>query len=276
MHELSQQIAQALEVIRSQWSGRPRAGIILGTGLGSIAAAIQTEAKIDYGQLPHFPRSTTVGHAGQLVCGRIQGVPVAAMEGRFHAYEGYSHRQIAFPVRVMRALGAELLIVSNACGGLNPQYRLGDIMVIEDHINLMLGNPLIGTNDDSLGPRFPDMSRPYDPLLIDQVLEIARRENFVAHKGVYVGVTGPNLETRAEYRFLRGIGADVVGMSTVPEVLAAVHGGMRVLGLSVVTDMCLPDALKPANIEEILNVAAGAEPKLRAIVLGVLARQSNA
>jgi purine-nucleoside phosphorylase len=276
MHELSQQIAQALEVIRSQWSGRPRAGIILGTGLGSIAAAIQTEAKIDYGQLPHFPRSTTVGHAGQLVCGRIQGVPVAAMEGRFHAYEGYSHRQIAFPVRVMRALGAELLIVSNACGGLNPQYRLGDIMVIEDHINLMLGNPLIGTNDDSLGPRFPDMSRPYDPLLIDQVLEIARRENFVAHKGVYVAVTGPNLETRAEYRFLRGIGADVVGMSTVPEVLAAVHGGMRVLGLSVVTDMCLPDALKPANIEEILNVAAGAEPKLRAIVLGVLARQSNA
>jgi purine-nucleoside phosphorylase len=276
MHELSQQIAQALEVIRSQWSGRPRAGIILGTGLGSIAAAIQTEAKIDYGQLPHFPRSTTVGHAGQLVCGRIQGVPVAAMEGRFHAYEGYSHRQIAFPVRVMRALGAELLIVSNACGGLNPQYRLGDIMVIEDHINLMLGNPLIGTNDDSLGPRFPDMSRPYDPLLIDQVLEIARRENFGAHKGVYVAVTGPNLETRAEYRFLRGIGADVVGMSTVPEVLAAVHGGMRVLGLSVVTDMCLPDALKPANIEEILNVAAGAEPKLRAIVLGVLARQSNA
>jgi purine-nucleoside phosphorylase len=276
MHELSQQIAQALEVIRSQWTGRPRVGIILGTGLGSIAAAIQTEAKIDYAQLPHFPRSTTVGHAGQLVCGRIQGVPVAAMEGRFHAYEGYSHRQIAFPVRVMRALGAELLIVSNACGGLNPQYRLGDIMVIEDHINLMLGNPLIGANDEMLGPRFPDMSRPYDPALIDQVLEIARRENFVAHKGVYVAVTGPNLETRAEYRFLRGIGADVVGMSTVPEVLAAVHGGMRVLGLSVVTDMCLPDALKPANIEEILNVAAGAEPKLRAIVLGVLARQSNA
>jgi purine-nucleoside phosphorylase len=275
MQELSEQIAQAAETIRSQWKGVPRAGIILGTGLGSIAEQIQTEATIDYAAIPHFPRSTVVSHAGQLVCGRLQGVPVAAMEGRFHAYEGYSHRQITFPVRVMRALGAELLIVSNACGGLNPQFRLGDIMVIEDHINLMLGNPLVGPNDDALGPRFPDMSRPYDPELIDRTLEIARRENFAAHKGVYAAVTGPNLETRAEYRFLRAAGADAVGMSTVPEVLVAVHGGMRVLGLSVITDMCLPDALKPGEIGEILRVAAGAEPKLRAIVLGILAREAN-
>lgn len=252
---------------------RTRAGIILGTGLGSIAGHIQTEAKIDYSSIPHFPRSTAIGHAGQLVCGRLQGLPVVAMEGRFHAYEGYSHRQIAFPVRAMRALGAELLIVSNACGGLNPQYRLGDIMVIEDHINLMLGNPLIGANEDALGPRFPDMCRPYNAELIDLALEIARRENFAAHKGVYAAVTGPNLETRAEYR-LRTIGADAVGMLTVPEVLVAVHGGMRVLGLSVITDMCLPDALKPAQIEDILQVAAGAEPKLRAIVLGILAREA--
>ena len=270
MIELSSQIAEAADAIRVRWKGAPRVGIILGTGLGSVADRIETEAKFDYSTIPHFPRSTSVSHAGQLVCGRLQGVPIVAMEGRFHAYEGYSHRQVTFPVRVMKALGAELLIVSNACGGLNPNYRLGDIMVIDDHINLMLGNPLIGVNDDALGPRFPDMSRPYDPKLIDLALEIARRENFAAHKGVYVGVTGPNLETRAEYRFLRTIGADVVGMSTVPEVIVAVHAGMRVLGLSVVTDLCLPDALKPAQIEEILAVAASAEPKLRAIVLGMM------
>jgi purine-nucleoside phosphorylase len=275
MQELTQQIAQAVEAIRSQWTGKPRAGIILGTGLGSIAGQIQTEATIDYSLIPHFPNSTTLSHKGQMVCGRLQGLPVVAMEGRFHAYEGYSHAQITFPVRVMKALGAELLIVSNACGGLNPQFGLGDIMVIEDHINLMLGNPLIGPNDESLGPRFPDMSRPYDPKLINQALEIARRENFAAHKGVYAAVTGPNLETRAEYRFLRTIGSDAVGMSTVPEVLVAVHGGMRVLGLSVITDMCMPDALKPASIEEIIKIAAIAEPKLRAIVLGIVAHEAK-
>ncbi|MGA2258326.1 MAG: purine-nucleoside phosphorylase, partial [Thermoguttaceae bacterium] len=211
---------------------------------------------------------------GQLVCGHLDGAAVLAMEGRFKFYEGYSYAQITFPVRVMRALGAELLIVSNACGGMNPQYAQGDIMVIEDHINLMNGNPLIGVNDDRLGPRFPDMCAPYDRKLIDRALSIARKENFMAHKGVYVAVTGPNLETRAEYRFLRMIGADVVGMSTVPEVLVAVHSGMRVLGLSIVTDMCLPDALKPANIQEILATAAEAEPKLRKIVLGVVAGEA--
>ena len=276
MRDLAAQIAEAADVIRAHWGGRPHAGIILGTGLGSVAGQIQTEATLDYASIPHFPRSTTVGHAGQLVCGVLQGLPVVAMEGRFHAYEGYSQRQITFPIRVMRALGAELLVVSNACGGMNPHYSQGDIVVIDDHINLMGDNPLIGENDDALGPRFPDMCRPYDPVLIRRALEIARRENFVAHRGVYVGVTGPNLETRAEYRFLRAIGADVVGMSTVPEVLVAVHAGMRVLGLSIVTNVCLPDSLKPANIEEIIATANEAEPKLRKIVLGVLAQEAGA
>jgi purine-nucleoside phosphorylase len=274
MHDLAAEILEAVDAIRPHWPGEPRVGIILGTGLGSVAQQIDQEAALDYEAIPHFPRSTAVSHAGQLVCGRLQGVPLVAMEGRFHAYEGYTYRQITFPVRVMKALGAGLLIVSNACGAMNPHYAQGDIMIIDDHINLMNGNPLIGVNDDNLGPRFPDMSAPYDPLLIRRALQIARREDFVAHKGVYAAMTGPNLETRAEYRFLRTLGADVVGMSTVPEVIVAVHAGMRVLGLSIVTDMCLPDALKPANIEEILATAAEAEPKLRKIVLGILAAEA--
>jgi purine-nucleoside phosphorylase len=276
MQELAAQIAQATDVIRAHWGGRPRAGIVLGTGLGSLAGHIQTEATLDYAAIPHFPRSTSLSHMGQLVCGTLQGMPVVAMAGRFHAYEGYTHRQITFPIRVMRALGAELLVVSNACGGMNPHYSQGDIVVIDDHINLMNDNPLVGQNDDSLGPRFPDMCRPYDPVLIRRALEIARHENFVAHRGVYAAVTGPNLETRAEYRFLRTIGADVVGMSTVPEVIVAIHAGMRVLGLSIVTDVCFPDSLKPANIEDIIATANDAEPKLRKIVLGVLAQEASA
>ncbi|NLS93844.1 MAG: purine-nucleoside phosphorylase [Planctomycetaceae bacterium] len=275
MKELVGQIQEASKAIRQRWSGTPRVGIILGTGLGSLAAQIQTEAVFDYEDIPHFPRSTAISHTGQLVCGVLEGVTVVAMEGRFHAYEGYTHRQITFPVRVMKALGVDLLIVSNACGGMNPQHAKGDILVIEDHINLMNGNPLIGVNDDSLGPRFPDMVAPYDPDLIEAALEIARKENFAAHKGVYVAVTGPNLETRAEYRFLRAIGADVVGMSTVPEVIVAVHAGMRVLGLSIITDQCLPDALQPVDIDDILATAAKAEPNLRKIVLGILKRESR-
>lgn len=274
MLHLAAQIDETARTIRGTWSGKAHAGIILGTGLGSLAGQIKVEAAFDYADLPHFPRSTAISHAGRLVCGRIEGISVVAMEGRFHAYEGYSYQQITFPVRVMKALGAGLLIVSNACGGMNPQYARGDVMVIEDHINLLGANPLIGVNDDRLGPRFPDMCRPYDPALIERALAIARREDFAAHRGVYVAVTGPNLETRAEYRFLRLIGADVVGMSTVPEVIVAVHAGMRVLGLSIVTDMCFPDALQPVNIEEILATAAAAEPNLRKIVLGVLAEES--
>lgn len=273
MH-LVENIAEAVAAIRQQWDSPAEVGIILGTGLGALAGEIQSEARIEYQSIPHFPRSTTHSHAGQLVCGRLAGMSVVAMEGRLHAYEGYTQQQITFPVRVMRALGAKLLIVSNACGGMNPAYSKGDIVVIDDHINLMNGNPLIGVNDDRLGPRFPDMTAPYDPELIDRALAIARQERFAAQRGVYVAVTGPNLETRAEYRFLRTIGADVVGMSTVPEVLVAVHAGMRVLGLSIVTDICLPDALKPVSLAEILAVAAAAEPKLRKIVLGVLEQEA--
>jgi len=270
MRELSGQIQTATAALRERWPHKAHAGIILGTGLGSLAEEIEADAKILYEDIPHFPRSTAISHAGRLVLGRLKGLPVVAMEGRFHAYEGYSFQQLTFPVRVMKALGADLLVVSNACGGLNPYYSTGDVMVIDDHINFLGGNPLVGVNDDNLGPRFPDMCRPYDPQLIERALEVARRENFVAHRGVYVAVMGPNLETRAEYRFLRMIGADVVGMSTVPECIVAAHSNMRVLGLSAITDMCLPDSLKPAHIEEILAAAKLAEPKLRKLVLGVL------
>jgi len=259
-------ITAATDFIRARWDHTPRVAIILGSGLGGLSTAFTEPVTIPYEEIPHFARSTAQGHAGQLVCGLFEGVPVVLMEGRMHAYEGYPLQQITFPVRVMKRLGAGLLVVTNACGGLNPQFRTGDLMVIDDHINLLGDNPLIGINDERLGPRFPDMSAPYAPDLVDAALAVARREDFVAHRGVYVAVTGPNLETRAEYRFLRTIGADVVGMSTVPEVLVAVHSSMRVLGLSVITDMCLPDALEVATVEHILAVARSAEPKLRAII----------
>ncbi len=275
MLQLAAQIEESVAAIRRYWPGRPRAGIILGTGIGPLANEIQTEAAIDYETIPHFLRSTATSHRGRLVCGTLASVPVVAMEGRFHAYEGYSQQQITFPVRVMKALGAELLIVTNACGGMNPNFAAGDIMFIDDHINLMGGNPLLGINDDRLGPRFPDMSRPYDPQLIEVALEIARREKFAAHRGVFVSVLGPNLETRAEYRFLRMIGADAVGMSTVPEVIVAVHCQMRVLGCSIVTDLCLPDALEPCDVAKIIATANAAEPKLRKIILGILAHESS-
>ena len=245
-------------------------------GLGGLAAEIDVEAELPYEQIPHFPRTTVASHAGRLLCGRLSGVPVVAMEGRFHAYEGYSYQQLTFPVRVMHALGAGLLIVSNACGGLNPALAAGDVVVIDDHINLMGGNPLVGVNDDRLGPRFPDMARPYDPALSQRALDLARSHGISAHRGVYAAVLGPNLETRAEYRFLRIIGADVVGMSTVPEVIVAVHSQMRVLGLSIVTDLCRPDALQPVQLDEILAVAARAEPRLRQLVCGVLAGEKGA
>jgi purine-nucleoside phosphorylase len=271
MLDLYERIETTAAIIRKHWDKQPRAGIILGTGLGNLVEQIEVEAAIDYDQIPYFVNSTSISHRGRLVCGQLQGVSVMVMEGRFHMYEGYSLTQITFPVRVMKAVGAELLIVSNASGGMNPYYRCGDLVVIEDHINLMGDNPLIGVNDDRLGPRFPDMCQPYDLALVDRVLEVARRENIVAHKGVFVAVAGPNLETRAEYRFLRAIGADVVGMSTVPEVIVAVHAGLRVLGLSIVTDMCLPDALKPANIDHIVATARDAQPRLTRLVLGALA-----
>jgi purine-nucleoside phosphorylase len=239
--------------------------------LGKLTEDITPEAVIPYEVIPHFPRSTAPTHRGQLVCGTLAGKPVIAMEGRFHFYEGYTLRQVTFPVRVMKALGANVLIVSNACGGMNPQWNKGDLMLIEDHINLLGDNPLIGHNDDRLGDRFPDMCHAYDRELLKLGRRIALDEKFACHQGVFVAVSGPNLETAAEYRFLRGIGADVVGMSTVPEVIVAVHAKMRVLGISVITDLCLPDALEPVSLPEIITTANEAEKKLRVLVRRVVA-----
>jgi purine-nucleoside phosphorylase len=271
-HHEWEHVQAATNLVRSRWKGAPRVGLVLGTGLGALAREIDAEAMIAYPEIPFFPRSTVESHKGQLVCGRLAGQSVIAMEGRFHLYEGYSPWQVTFPIRVMKELGCELLIVSNAAGGLNPLHNKGDLIIIEDHINLMALNPLVGPNDDRLGPRFPDLIEPYNRQLQDLAMKVALEQNIIAHRGVYVAVVGPNLETRAEYRFLRAIGADVVGMSTVPEVLVAVHAGMKVLGFSIVTDMCLPDALHPVRIEEIIAVANEAEAKLRSIVRGVLER----
>ena len=269
---LYDQIQEAVAAIRAKWAATPTVGIILGTGLGKLTEDIRAEAVFPYETIPHMPRSTAPSHKGQLVCGTLDGKPVVAMEGRFHFYEGYTLQQVTFPVRVMKALGCEVLIVSNACGGMNPQYGKGDLMLIEDHINLLGDNPLIGPNDDRLGERFPDMCFPYDRELLKLGRRVALEEKIVCHQGVFVAVSGPNLETRAEYRFLRAIGADVVGMSTVPEVIVGVHAGLRNLGLSVVTDMCLADALKPVSLAEIIATANEAEPKLRALVRTVVAR----
>jgi purine-nucleoside phosphorylase len=263
-------VDRAVATIRARFAARPDVAIILGTGLGRLAAEVDANAVIDYADIPGFPLSTVESHSGRLLCGTLGGKTVVAMQGRFHRYEGYSLQQVTFPVRVMRALGAETLVVSNACGGLNPLWAAGDLMLIADHINLLGDSPLIGPNDDRVGPRFPDLSAPYDASLRDAARRVAADRKITLREGVYVAVTGPNLETRAEYRFLRAIGADVVGMSTVPEVLVAIHSGMRVLGLSIITDMCLPDALEPATVERIIAVANGAEPMLTALVRGVL------
>jgi purine-nucleoside phosphorylase len=274
MLHLYDQIQEAKQFIEARWPQRPRVGIILGTGLGGLAEDIETDVRLSYADIPHFPQSTVQSHANRLVCGRLSGKAMVAMEGRFHYYEGYSLQQITLPVRVFRALGCDVLVVSNACGGMNPQFAKGDLMVIEDHINLIGDNPLIGKNDDRLGPRFPDMCWAYDRELIALTQRVALEEKIVCHKGVFVAVSGPNLETRAEYRFLRGIGADVVGMSTVPEVIVGVHCGLRNLGLSVITDICLPDALEPVSLEEILETANAAEKKLRVLVRRAVAEMT--
>ncbi len=244
--------------------------IILGTGLGKLAEEIDVARVISYDEIPHFPVSTVESHHGRLLFGTLSGKKVVAMQGRFHYYEGYTMQQIVFPVRVARAMGAKTLLVSNACGGMNPLFRRGDIMCITDHINLLGDNPLIGPNDDELGVRFPDMSEPYSAGLIALAEKVALENNIKMHQGVYASVPGPTLETRAEYRFLRLIGADVVGMSTIPEVIAAVHMDMEVLGISVITDECFPDALEPVKMEDILAAADMAEPKMTQVMKGVL------
>lgn len=268
----AERIDAAADAVRARFSRAPDVALILGTGLSGLGTQIAIETAIEYAELPDFPLSTVESHAGRLLCGRLAGKTVVAMQGRFHRYEGYTLQQVTFPVRVLRALGARTLVVSNACGGMHPLWDAGDLMLIADHINLLGDNPLIGPNDDRLGPRFPDMSEPYDARLRAIARDVAAAHRITLREGVYVAVTGPNLETRAEYRFLRAIGADVVGMSTVPEVIVALHAGMRVLGISVITDTCLPDALEPASVEQILAVAALAEPKLTALVTGVVER----
>lgn len=262
----------SVHAVRTESDLVPDVALILGTGLGGLANEIECTAQIPYSEIPGFPVSTVESHAGRLLLGTLGGKNVVAMQGRFHRYEGYSMQQITFPVRVMRALGADKVVVSNACGGMNPLWSAGDLMLISDQINLLGDNPLIGPNDDSLGPRFPDMSAPFDPGLRELARSVALEQKIMLREGVYVAVTGPNLETPAEYRFLRGIGADVVGMSTVPEVIVARHGNMRVLGISIITDECFPDALEPANVEKIIATAERAEPNLTRLVADVLER----
>ena len=263
---LFDRIETAVGVVRKHSSGAPEVAIILGTGLGGLAEQIDVEASIPYEQIPGFPLSTVETHAGRLLLGRLGTRRVVAMQGRFHRYEGYGLAEVTFPVRVLRALGAGNLIVSNACGGMNPLWGPGDLVLLSDHINLLGDNPLVGANDERLGLRFPDLSAPYDPEFRALARAAALELGLVLREGVYVAVPGPSLETRAEYRMLRAMGADVVGMSTVPEVIVANHAGMRTLGISIITDQCLPDALEPADIGRIIATAARAEPSLTRLI----------
>lgn len=272
MSRLKEQIQETVTYLQKQSTIKPQVGIILGTGLGGLVKEILIETELSYKDIPHFAISTVETHAGKLIFGKIANKTVVAMQGRFHYYEGYNMQQITFPVRVMKFLGVSTLLISNAAGGMNPLYRKGDIMIMDDHINLLGDNPLIGPNDDDLGPRFPDMSEPYSRRLIQLAEEIALEEKIKIQRGVYVAVSGPNLETRAEYRFLRSIGADVVGMSTVPEVIVARHMNLEVFGLSVVTDECFPDALQPADVSDIIRTANSAQPKLTLLMRRLIER----
>jgi purine-nucleoside phosphorylase len=267
-----QNIQSTTQYIKSRIGDfEPEVGIILGTGLGALVNEIEIEKQLMYSNIPDFPISTLEFHSGKLIFGTLSGKKVVAMQGRLHYYEGYTMQQITFPVRVMKMLGIKTLLVSNASGALNPAFKKGDLMIIEDHINLQPDNPLLGRNESELGPRFPDMSEPYKHHLIDKALAIAATNNIVCHKGVYVAVTGPNLETRAEYKFLRIIGGDAVGMSTVPEVIVANHMDLPVFAISVLTDEGFPEVLKPVSVEEILAVARESEPKMTLILKNLIA-----
>lgn len=266
------QRAEAVAFIKERLPIDPEYLLILGTGLGQLAEEMTVELELPYEEIPHFPVSTVESHAGKLLIGYLGGKSVMAMQGRFHYYEGYSMNQIAFPVRIAKMLGIQTLLVSNACGGLNTNFERGDIMLINDHINFLGDNPLIGPNDPDLGPRFPDMSQPYTERLLATAEQVALDAGIKMHQGVYLAVSGPMMETKAEYRYMRQLGADVVGMSTVPEVIAAVHMSMEVLGISVITDECFPDALEPVSLDDVLIAAAMAEPQLTRVVVGVLER----
>lgn len=271
---MSDDVRRAADLIRGRLVHPPEVAIILGTGLGALGDEIALDAALPYAELPGFLPATVESHAGRLLLGSLGGRGVVAMAGRFHRYEGYALRQVAFPVRVLRALGARTLIVSNAAGGMHPLWAAGDLVLLTDHINLLGDNPLVGPNDEADGPRFPDLSAPYDAALGALARAVARQRGIPLREGVYVAVGGPNLETRAEYRMLRFYGADVVGMSTVPEVIVAVHGGMRVLAFSIITDLGLPDALEPADVQRIIRTAAAAEPRLTAVIRGVVERMA--
>lgn len=270
--ELLDHIREAAHTVQSCTAVKPRVGIILGTGLGELADALEGCSVVPYSAIPHFPRSTVESHAGELHVGTLAGVPVALMKGRVHYYEGYSMHQVTFPVRVLKALGCDVLIITNACGGMNPDMPAGTIVVTTDHINLMGDNPLIGANDDDLGPRFPDMSEPYARALVALAESVALEHKIALQRGVFAAVSGPNLETAAEYRYLRTMGADCVGMSLVPENIVAVHGGQRVLAFNVVTDACLPDALHPVDIAEVLAVAGRTAPVLTRLLTEIVRR----
>jgi purine-nucleoside phosphorylase len=270
--ELHKQLDEAVGYVNKQISLKPRIGIILGTGLGSLVDGIEMVGSVDYDKIPHFPVSTVESHAGRLLFGNLKGKPVVCMQGRFHYYEGYSFQQIAFPVRVMKRLGIESLIVSNAAGGMNPNFKPGDIMLIKDHINFFPGNPLVGPNDDDMGDRFPDMYDLYYCGLQQIAKEVALAQGLPLQVGVYVGLTGPCLETAAEYRMLRGFGADAVGMSTVPEVIAAHHQRIKILAFSIVTDMGLADSMHPCSLEDVIGAASKTEPKLRALIAACVER----
>jgi purine-nucleoside phosphorylase len=263
-------LREATSAIRARTALVPEVGIILGTGLGALADEIEIETAIPYSEIAHFPLSTVESHSGRLLFGTLSGRRVVAMQGRFHRYEGYTLQQVTFPVRVMYLLGARTLVVSNACGGLNPLWNTSDVMMIDDHINMLGDNPLIGPNLDELGPRFPDMSEPYDLALMQLAESVALDSRIPLRRGVFVAVAGPNLETRAEYRMLRFLGADAVGMSTVPEVIVAKHMSMRVVGFSIITDCCLPDALEPVSLGMVIAAAREAEPKLTKLIKGLL------
>ena len=270
MEVFRKQVEEATAFIQSKLKIQPKIGLILGTGLGGVAEAMENVAVISYNAIPHFPVSTVPSHESRLICGKWGEKPVIAMQGRFHLYEGYTPGQITFPIRVMKSLGVSTLIISAAAGGLNPQFQAGDLMLITDHINLTGHNPLRGPNLDEWGPRFPDMVEPYSGKLQDLAAKTALSERLSLQRGVYVGVLGPSLETAAETRFLRAIGADAVGMSVIMEVIAAVHCGMDVIGIAVITNVNLPDCYQPAVLEQIVATAEKAGPKLMHLVAKLL------
>jgi purine-nucleoside phosphorylase len=270
-----EKIAETVKFIESQCNIQPRVGIILGSGLGGLVNEIDIQCSLPYKDIPHFPISTVEGHSGRLILGHLRGIPIMAMQGRFHYYEGYDMKTVTFPVRVMKALNISQLIVSNAAGGMNPDFKVGDLMVITDHINLFPENPLHGPNNKALGPRFPDMSKAYHHGMVDQMLDIAKSQNILLHKGVYAGVSGPCFETPSEYRYLRIIGADAVGMSTVPEVIVGVHSGMQCFGISVITDMWFENKITSVSHEEVIEAAHSGEKKMTALMLEFIPRISE-